>query len=166
MNENTKSNRFSQYTNINARAVKSDSTKFKYRQVYGFAGKKPTSCSILPREDAFDIEKWLENFEKKMDKFFDNIIKATPKIVRGIRGYVNTYTRFLMLCALITYGYAFLISMIESNPNIIETLPNLTNLLQSMNVLAGYATDFLHWNFVWAARIIEQLIAEATVLIS
>ena len=170
MNENTKSNRFSQHINVEACTVKSDPPKFEYRKIYGFAGKKTTTKPILPSEDAFNIEKWVKNFNKKMDKFFENLCEKTydamQQISRSVRNMVRAYLRFLMLCAFIAIGYASLVYLSENNPSIITNVPNITKLLQSMSVLAGYATDFLHWNFVWATRIIEHLIEEVNALIS
>ena len=102
MNENTKSNRFSKH--ITASTVKSTSPKFKYRQVYGFAGKNPTSNSIPPREDSFDPAKWLKDFDKKMEKFFEDptstCMDAAREISNLLSKCVRAYFRFLMLCAL------------------------------------------------------------------
>lgn len=166
MNENAKSKRFLQHIKVNTCSVKSEAHQFKYHQVYGFVRRQPSTSAILPHEDSFDIQKCFEDFEKKMDKFVDKLLKATPKMSHAIRRIVRSYIRLLMFCALITFGYAFMLSMVESNPNIIEAVPNLTRLLQSMNILAGYTTDFLHWNFVWLTRIIEQFIEEVSALIS
>ena len=168
MNENTKSNRFSKH--ITASTVKSISPKFKYRQVYGFAGKNPTSNSILPREDSFDPAKWLKDFDKKMEKFFEDLTSTCMDAAREISNLlskcVRAYFRFLMLCALIAFGYLFLISTLETNPSILENVPNLSKLLVSMEVLANYAIDFLDWNFVCATRIVEDIMAEISNRIS
>ena len=164
MNKNTKSNLYSHLSTAHTSITKSNSSKSEYHKVQGFAGN--TSNSILPRENCFDIENFMKNFDKKMEKFTTKSVEAAQDVSRGIRNLIKSYVRFLMLCAIVSIGYIFLFSMIESNPSIIENIPNISKLLESMKVLVGYSNAFLHWNFEWMAQFIEEIGNELATLMN
>ena len=119
--------------------------------------------SILPNEKTFDATV-LNDFSKKvndaLEKMFTKTHRFCTKLSRGISRIAKAYFRILLACAIVTFGYGFLFNLVDANPAIVENVPAIATLLESLKVLASYTGQFLHMNVEWAIEIIESIIEE------